>query len=228
MQSPEQRLAGLELVEAPKKWKDRWSGPHRVTHKVKDKTGFRYTFYHKERGKAIDTHVNKLALFQPWSAGLPSTSWDIDAKRLFKSGGWAKTGELVLVPLERPHPFGIAKILQVSIQGDLTLQWYGNGAGPVIDGERICDTKGTYLPGWTGPRVRKPYYQAEPRREEHLAFTAGEGARMNQRDVLIHGFELTKSNRLPSPLIRAIAKEPYIWWDPYEHGHVPYSDAQQE
>jgi hypothetical protein len=35
---------------------------------------------------------------------------------------------------------------------------------------------------------------------------------MNQRDVLIHSFELTGTHKLPAPLLRAISRHPHVWW----------------
>jgi hypothetical protein len=37
---------------------------------------------------------------------------------------------------------------------------------------------------------------------------------MSQREVLMHSFELTEASMLPEPVLRAIAKHPYVWWDP--------------
>ena len=194
------------MQAAPQKWKDRWSGPHKVTKVTPDRTGHRYTFYHRERGLDIETHVNKLCRFQPWSEGIVSTSQDLDNPRLYRSGEWVKVGELIVIPLLEPCPFGIAKVLSCTEDGDLTLQWYCNAQ------ENI---KGTYLPGWLTPARRNVYYAEAPREATHQPYTtAEEDFTMNQRDVLIHSFRLTKGNRVPAPLLRAIARHPLVWWKP--------------
>ena len=79
LQTPAQQLANVWVTKAPQKWKSRWTGPHTVIDRKSDKTGFRYTIKHSKRGE-IRTHINRLCSFQPWSAGLLSTSWDIDRR----------------------------------------------------------------------------------------------------------------------------------------------------
>ena len=203
MQSDSERAKGISAVKAPRKWTSRWSGPHTISKRAADESGFRYTFFHKERGREIDTHVNKLCRFQPWSDGITSTSGDIDAKRLFKCGEWVENGALVVVPLVEPYPFGIAKVIDSSEDGALELQWWGNATNR---------TKGPYEPGWIG--ARGIYYAAQPERLSHKPYTAAqEEVELNQRDIVMHGFELTSSGLLPEPLVRAIARNPLIWWN---------------
>ena len=192
--------------KAPAKWKRKWSGPHVISQRTQDETGYRYTFYHKNRGVDIETHVNKLCAYRPWSEGLGSTSWDIDAKQLYNCGGWVPVGARVIVPLQKPYPFGMAEVIACTDDGDLQLQWLSNAQGR---------TKGPYAPGWTSPAITRPYYAAEPKYAAHVPYTTDlDGFRMNQRDVLMHGFDLTEAGMLPEPVLRAIAKHPYVWWDP--------------
>ena len=218
MQTTEQRLANLTTVKAPKKWKASWTGPHEVTQKKKDATGFRYTIYHKKRGVPISTHVNKICRFQPWSEGILSTSADIDAKGLYKCGSWVDIGSLVIVPLKEPHPFGVAKLLECETDGSMTLQWMGNAADA---------TNGVFEPGWRkstrgGSTI---YYATTSAKDNHTPYTTDmDGLHMNQRDVIIHSFELTGKGLLPAPLLRAIARHPYVWWDPQEKGKSKYGD----
>ena len=204
------RLApeGLDLitVSAPQKWSEKWSGPHIITSRKSDRTGFRYTFFHKERGRDIETHSNKLCLFQPWSQDLASTSKDIDAKRLYRCDEWAETGALVVVPLHKPYPFGIAKVLACDESGNLHLQWLGNARDDIL---------GSYTPGWREAGGDATYYASEARHENDMPYTTemdSEDLVMNQRDVLIHSFELTGTYKLPAPLLRAISRHPHVWW----------------
>jgi hypothetical protein len=206
MQTPEQRLESLVVMKAPKKWKDSWTGPHEVVSKKKDDTGFRYEIYHKKRGTKLSTHVNKLCRFQPWAEGITSTSSTIDGKALYKCGEWVQDGALVIVPLLKPYPFGVAKLISCEAEGDMKLQWLGNDNNNV---------KHDFLPGWRSTKRSKPYYSMTPRSASHKPYTTeDDGITMNQRDVLMHSFELTKNSRLPAPLLRAIARHPYVWWDP--------------
>ena len=208
MQTAHQRLTSTITTKAPKKWKCSWTGPHEVIRKVADETGFRYTFYHRNRGKEISTHVNKLVRFQPWSDGIMSTSADIDMAPLYRSGAWVQNNSLVVVPLLRPYPFGIAKLLDCDEDGNMTLQWLGNETN---------GTAGTFELGWrTSNRPgSRTYYAQTPRKAAGIPYTTDiDELRMNQTDVLMHSFELTDSGRLPAPLLRAIARHPYIWWDP--------------
>ena len=93
----------------PAKWTYNWSGPHMLIGKDAEASGFRYTFYHDKRKQLIETHSNKLAVFEPWSEGILSTSIGIDAKRNYQAGEWAPIGELALVPMMAPEPFGIGE-----------------------------------------------------------------------------------------------------------------------
>jgi hypothetical protein len=207
MQTQAQLLQGVQVVNAPQKWRSRWSGPHTILNRRLVGDTVRYKFYHKERGKDLETHPNKLCLFQPWAVGLGSTSWDIDAKRLYKTGEWVPTGSLVVVPMQEPCPFGIAKVLSCTPDGDLTLQWLANHEEK---------PEGTFKPGWTHHAKFEPYFAATPKNPAHVAYTtSAEGFQLNQHDIIMHGFALTGKDHLPAPLLRAIARHPYVWWDPY-------------
>jgi hypothetical protein len=210
MQTPAQRLANITTTKAPKKWKNSWTGPHIITGKKADATGHRYEFYHRGRGVTISTHINKIRSYTPWSNGIMSTSADLDEKALYKSGSWVANGSLVVVPLLEPYPFGIALLLDCNEDGDMELQWMGNASDSV---------KGTYEPGWRTSASKPgtmPYYSPTAKKSTHVPYTtASDDLHMNQRDVLIHGFELTGKGLLPAPLLRAIARHPYVWWDPY-------------
>lgn len=192
-------------LKAPAKWKDRWSGPHTITAKLADKSDYHYSFWHREKGTTITTHVNRLKLFQPWSEGIASTSWRYDTKRTFKCGEWVATGSLVVVPLEKPYPFGVAKVLDCDDDGLLTLQWLGN---------RAEDVKGCFQLGWLTAKGR-PYYAAVPKNVDDKPYTANsDGVELNQRDVLIHGFELSTTGKLPKTMLRSISEHPNVWWKP--------------
>jgi hypothetical protein len=209
MQTPEQRLANVWVTRAPQKWKSRWTGPHTIEERVSDRTGYRYTIAHKKRGK-IETHINRLCSFQPWAAGLLSTSWDIDAEHHAnsKEGEWVETGELVVLPLCKPTPFGVAKVISCSNEGDLELQWLAN----VGD-----DPRGMFKQGWATQQGREIYYAQYQSHADHRPYMASDdNIAMNQRDVLLHSFKLTADQRLPPALITAISNHDCIWWSDEE------------
>jgi hypothetical protein len=204
LQTPAQALSNVWVTRAPHKWRSRWSGPHRVTGKASDTTGYRYTIDHKKRGEII-THVNKLCSFHPWATGLLSTSWDIDAKKAAntKEGEWVEVGELVIIPLREPTPFGMARVIECDADGNLGLQWLAN------DND---DPGGTFKPGWT-PKSFKPYYSLEKRKAAHKQYVATlDNIHMNQRDVLFHSFSLTADHHIDPALLRAISRHDCVWW----------------
>jgi len=206
LQTHEQKLANVWTTRAPQKWKSRWSGPHIITNRKRDRTGYRYTFHHIKRGKNIETHVNKLCSYQPWSPGLLSTSWDIDTKRPHKAkaGEWVETGKLVIIPLLAPVPFGVARVTRCDNEGNLDLQWMANDTN---------DPLSTFQAGWTPPGAVAPYYSPLQRADDHTPYTAAlDSIKMNQRDVILHSFVLNDDHRLPEALLHALSDHDSIWW----------------
>ena len=115
------------------------------------------------------------------------------------------SNSLVVVPLEKPYPFGVAKVLDSGENGDLVLQWLGN---------RNNEIRGRFELGWLTNKG-KPYYAAVPKQIDHKPYTANsDGVEMNQRDVLIHGFELSETGKLPKTMLRSISEHPNVWWKP--------------
>ena len=208
---PRQGLSGTTSAKAedkwttmpPSKWSYNWSGPFRITSKTPDASGFRYTFWHDERGKNLSTHVNKLALFEPWSNGILSTSSQIDSKRAYLTGQWVEVGELVILPMLPPYPFGMGRVLMCAEDGALVVHWYSNSTH---------DPNGAFLPGWVNDND-DVYYAEHRKKASHKAYT-NEKDEMdaNQRDVAMHSFDLTDARKAPKPLLRAIAQHENVWW----------------
>ena len=72
---------------------------------------------------------------------------------------------------------------------------------------------GTFKPGWTPRGAVKPYFDNDKRAKTHLAYTAAlDAIKINQRDVLIHSFELTDDQRLPTAILEAVSAHNCIWW----------------
>ena len=177
-------------VRAPAKWTPKWTGPHKVLRKLASSTGHRYTIAHVECGVEIETHVNKLCRFDPWSERAPSTSWEVDAQRPFQTGTWAAAGTLVVVPLNRPYPFDIGKVLHAAADGTLDIQWLGSATNNI---------KGAFDLGCTTPRILAPYYAATQRRDSHRPYRVADDATVafHQRDIVLHGFTLTAARWFP-------------------------------
>ena len=208
---PRQSITAMEAADAeaswteapPAKWTYNWSGPHQIIAKVPDATGFRYTFYHEKRRTTIETHVNKLIVFEPWSEGIMSTSLGIDARRNYRAGEWAACGEMVVVPMTAPEPFGVGKIIEHTAGGDLVLQWFSNATNsPFV----------SYLPGWIDS-AGAPYYAHRPISPTHAPYTSvTEGMDIHQCDVVLHSFSLTANDRLATRILTSLAENPLVWW----------------
>ena len=193
--------------EAPRKWKDRWTGPHIITEAIEGAYDYRYTFTHARSGKLIaNVKPDRLTPFVAWNDEEPSTSPELDRGEpsAFERGTPCAEGSMAIIPLQKPWPFGLAKILSVSAAGDLTFQWY-TAKG------KSATTR--FLPMWESGRTR---YNAKCKSAAaHKPYTnAGEGDAMaaHQRDVVIHGFQLTPTGYLPKDVLDACREEASIWW----------------
>ena len=205
MQTAEQRAQGEDKEARPNKWMPKWTGPHTIKEKREHKMGYRYVFFHRDWAIDITARPNRMKPFQPWSDGIASTSWQYDTKRLYRTGEWVQPGSLVLVPLQRPYPFGVAVMIDAAKNGDLTLQWMGNASN---------NPEGTYEKGWLS-KAGNVYYAAVPRSTVDTPYqTCEEDIVLNQRDVLMHDFTLTPAGKLPQPLLRAVSDHPKVWWQP--------------
>jgi hypothetical protein len=119
----------------------------------------------------------------------------------------------VIVPLCSPTPFGVAKVITCTNEGDLELQWLANSND---------EPRGTFKPGWTAPLIFDAYYEQEKKHSNHLPYMASEdGIVLNQRDVLLHSFKLTEDQRLPPALIKAISNYDCIWWSDENANNAP-------
>ena len=187
----------------PSKWTERWTGPHKIV--ARGKTPNHYVIFHEEKSKRVETYVNRLSKFVPWNDGIVSTSWKTDEKRKFQTGAWVEAGALVLVPLTKPFPFGIAKLLDCDNNGYMRMQWYGN---------THSKPEGKYEPGWVTPQ-QATYYAPTPLATSDKPYlTEVDKVTMHQRDVLLHSFQLTNRGKLPEALLRKIAEHPLVWWQP--------------
>ena len=202
---PSQTVPMAGKQTAPDKWTPKFTGPYKITRVEKGRNTNRYFFWHDDKGEELGMPANRLSFYEPWTAGIISTSYSQDISRKFRCGEWVKTGSLVLVPInDEKNPFSIAKLLACDANGKLHLQWYGNDYN---------DLKGPYLPGWwttkddNGEQV--VYHAASPSQIDHEPYTAEHsGLVMHQRDVLLHDFKLTNEGMITQPLQRKIASMP--------------------
>ena len=198
---------GQQATDAPGKWRPRWTGPHEIIGVDEDTEGRHYTFLHGTKAIRMRSHVNKLIKFTPWSNKIASTSAWLDGNQGYRTGDWAQKGELIIVPLERPYPFGIACITEAPPNGQISYQWYGN-----IDNK----VEGIIKPGWLDANG-KIYYADKKKCSSHRPYEGQETTPMHQRDIVIHDFKLTQRGHLSTNVLRAIAEHPNVWWRPEKY-----------
>ena len=200
------------IRQLPSKWKPRWTGPHRIVKRTEGKYNPRYSIEHNGRSKVItNVKADKLTPYTPWSESLPSThgdhSIDITNTSAYQIGSECAPDQLFIIPLTRPWPFGLARLISVRDDGSLHFQWYGT------EGNGGKSVATAYKPmWWTGQEA----YIADTKRERsHTPYTdEHEGDAMRQADICLHSFTLTDTARLPAAILKACATHADIWWQP--------------
>jgi hypothetical protein len=198
----------LDASKAPKKWTPIWTGPHTVVAREGDN---HYRIFHRGKGTRIKTHVNRLVRFYPWSDVTSSTS-DWEDTHAYRSGEWAHNDVMIVVPLLQPHPFGVAMLTNAKQDGSIEYQWWGNNAKKASTAFSITQT---YSPGWirnstsSRPTV---YYGKEKENDNDIPYMGHEETPMTQRDIVVHSFELTASERLPAVILKATDEDYRVWW----------------
>jgi hypothetical protein len=194
--------------QAPNKWKDKWTGPHIIVSVKKGKYDNRYTIMHAKRRKQLqNVKPDKLSPYSPWSAALPSTSPELDSQnKPFKVGTWCAEGNLFIVPLQPPWPFGVGKVLRANDDGTILFQWY-----------RTTGHQATapYSPMWWDGK--KGYHAKEAKKSGHEPYTGVEmdeawNMEITQGLIAIHSFKLTPAGRLPKPVQDECRTNADIWW----------------
>ena len=195
-------VGGRQLGKGPSKWCAKWTGPHRISKVTADASGFRYSFVHCTRRTLVDYHANRLSLFTPWSAALPSTSSDIDERTVWTQGGAAAIDSLIIVPLAPPWPFGVARVTEVDSNGTVRFQWCGNRTNAI---------RGKFQPGWM--RGSSIYYAPSKQRTSDKPYMGDEAMNLNMQDIVLHSFSLTNGGALPKALLTEISENPLVWWE---------------
>jgi len=183
--------------KAPSKWTPKWTGPHRVLERIGGTTKF-YFIWHQDQSKKMKMHINRMHLFKNWSEDMPSTSKGLDGTRRYELGGWADKNELIVVPLQPPYNYGIAQIIDAERDGNILYQWWGNSKN---------NNNADFKPGWKR-KTNPPIYYAECKKHHsHVPYLGHLDLKVHQRDILLHGFELTSTNKLTVGIKKALSMD---------------------
>jgi hypothetical protein len=188
--------------KAPGKWTHNWTGPHTVKARRNGKYNPRYDVANHKTSKTVtDVKADKMHPYYPWSAALPSTSAPLDTlDRPYKVGQWCNAGNMFIIPLMPPWPFGVCKAIETHDDGVITYQVY----------QADSPTK-AFLPVWWDGKAS--YRSKSKRSKQDTPFTGEQdGVIASQRDIIMHSFTLTDAGYLRKPLLDACKEEPTIWW----------------
>jgi len=191
---------------APSKWTPKWTGPHQVVKTSEGSSKTRYTILHVGRRKnIINVHSDKLHPYQPWSASFPSTSAELDRSTTkYMIGSWCKANHLFIAPLDKPWPFGVARVLEAHDDGTLDYQWF--------------NTKGhqatkDFKPMWWNKTVQVAYAARSKRSPDHIPYGGEESkVAITQHDIALHYLKLTPKGHLPKVILDACSEHPDIHW----------------
>ena len=193
-----------EPLVLPNKWTNRWTGPHRIRGRHNDNL---YEFVHCKTGEVIKAHVNRLCIFHPWSDDLPSTSPDADEELPWSVSGRASAGEFFITALEdcENWPFAVGRVTGLRGEnGDMIdFVWYSNSTDNI---------RGVMKPGW-----RKPdgsiYYDDKRDEMADVPYTGKHsGTVVTHSDLIVRGFSLTATKRLPKSVLRVVSASPLVDW----------------
>jgi hypothetical protein len=147
-----------------------------------------------------------MAIFHPWSDTVVSTS-EWEGIHAYRTGEWANEGVMIIVPLLFPHPFGVAKLTNANRDGTIEYQWWGNESE---------DIRKSLQPGWIAGQDSNSnpliYYHHQPKVPGHAPYTGHVDLPMTQKDIVVHLFELSKTQKLAMVVLKAIDEDYRIWW----------------
>ena len=195
--------------KAPSKWKPKWTGPHRITNTTPGKYSPRYDILHYETQKIIKgVKSTRLHIYHPWSTGIPSTSRSLDryelSKKHYEIGTRCREDDMVIIPTNKPWPFGIGKVTRAHDNDMLEIHWYGGKGFAATD---------KYKPMWFDTETKNSYSADKPKATTHTPFTNKlEELEARQADVAIHSFRLTKAGYLTPEILEECSNNPDIWW----------------
>ena len=124
----------------------------------------------------------------------------------------------MVVPLQQPHPFGIA-VLACTGEGDLQLHWMSNAQGR---------PKGPYRSGRDPPCV-----ETLLRRRSEVRFTRAvydgprrfpsESTGRSQAQLRTNGGQRTAGTEATGN-----SQHPYVWWNPWHDDHIQHGPTYEE
>ena len=152
---------------------------------------------HGPRKRVIENvKSDKLRPYTPENSSIASTSPELDAPTgPFAVGAWCKVGDLFIVPLAQPYPFGVGKVMEAFDDGRIHYRWYGaKGHGGISAYEpRWGDDKKSY-------RGRRKSVAHAPLDDEDT------GIVIRLEDLVLHGFTMTKTSRLRETVLDECAR----------------------
>jgi hypothetical protein len=121
------------------------------------------------------------------------------------------------VPLQNSTcPFGIGRLTRVKRDGTLSFRWYSN---------RADNVRGTFNPGWI-QTDGSCYYADRARHRAHKPFTSQSSqTSITAKQVIVHNFDLTDKLRIPTALLRTIAKSGWVAWEFEPSKHISEDDS---
>ena len=190
-----------ESIDAPGKWRPRWTGPHEIIRQSSQTT---YDFVDNTTARVYaDIHVDTLYPFHPWSMDHPSTSPKIDRELPWHFGGHLRENTLVALPAPEGS-FFIAKLLSLPLDDNeaLNLQWLSNRIGRQTQSS-------SYMPGWIRHDDREYYGKRCNNDQPYTALTSE--TVVTREDVILHDFHLTTRCRLNVGTFQAIKRARKSW-----------------
>ena len=202
-------------TNAPGKWRPRWTGPHEILQRTGEST---YDLRDGTTARTVaDVHVDTLWPFHPWSDDHMSTSYDVDRIAPWKFGKDFSVGDLLAIPLAGGG-FGIGRLLNLD-ERPLLFQWLSN------HNDSYAASSSVFLEGWKDSRGNH-YYGRRTGRNEVPYTSVDTGSKVDPSGVMLYGFSLTKTSRLPVPVRRTITRL-RVDWDELDTEGMP-NDVEDE
>jgi hypothetical protein len=167
--------------------------------------------------RVVKVNVTRLHAFNPWSDETPDTAPLTKSPTPTTHSEWEAdttpplVGDLIIIAAAQTvpsdPPFRIAEVLNLSpaidTQDNLTVQWYGNDKNILL---------GKYTPGWLH-QEDKWYYRGKRLHKSHRQLTnINDNVSLSTWNVCFQGFQLTTTNEIPLPLLKAIHYSEWITW----------------
>ena len=183
------------FIEAPGKWKARWTGPHTIIARTSNNT---YDIRHGDTFEIRkDIHTDTLTPFHPWSDAHVSTSEMMDKIPKWKVGGEIDKGTMVALP-DSLNRFSIGKLLEDAKKDDseLYFQWFSNWS------ENSSKVGSLFKPGWINQKGKRYYGD---RTKGDKPYTNREtDTSICRHSVMMHSFDILESGKLSKSVRKAI------------------------